>query len=192
MKYVAPGWSCAVPVHLRAALAGVAALLGLAGAPGPTSAAPPTDDYVGAVVAAWQDDPVYVSPDSGALGAEDADRLRGRIEGWRDDVHIAVLPALALREVPGSSEPGRARILLERLADEFGPEGVYVVAFGGVGTYGKAIGTDDDIGPIVATQVADHTLGQLDQTLDGIRDDLGAPGAEGDGFPWRCWSPGRP
>ncbi|MET1059360.1 MAG: hypothetical protein ABWX84_07170 [Nocardioides sp.] len=168
--------------RLVAALAVLATLLGI---PSTASAAPAADDYLDTVVAAWRDDPVYVSPDTGALGAEDADRLRERIDGWRDDVHIAVLPALALREVPGGgSEPDRARMHLEQLAGAYGSDGVYVVAFGGIGTYGAAIGTADDVGQIVADQVADHTLGQLDQTLDGILDDLGAPEAEGDGFPW--------
>lgn len=49
------------------------------------------------------------------------------------------------------------------------------MAFGGIGTYGVAFGTSDRVGPIVAEQVEAHTLGQLDQTLDGILDELGAP-----------------
>ncbi|WP_157551038.1 hypothetical protein [Nocardioides jensenii] len=153
------------------------------GAPVVPQAHPPADDYVATVAQAWADDPVHLSPQSGALSREDAEQLSARIDGWRDDVHIAVLPALALRSEPGSSDPERARAFLEAAADAFGPDGVYVVAFGGVGTYGAAIGTDDQVGPIVADQVASHTLGQLDQILDGILDDLGAPEESG-GFPW--------
>lgn len=143
------------------------------------------DDYVATVAEAWQESPVHVSPQSGALSEEDAKQLEQRIDGWRDDVHIAVLPAIALSSSPGTSDPERARSFIEAVADAFGEDGVYVVAFGGVGTYGAAVGTDDDIGPIMARQVQEHTLGQLDQTLNGALDELGAPESEDSGgAPW--------
>ncbi|KRF20949.1 hypothetical protein ASG90_00570 [Nocardioides sp. Soil797] len=139
------------------------------------------DDYVTTVADAWAESPVHVSPHAGALAKEDAEQLRERIEGWRDDVHIAVLPAVALSSSPGHSDPERARAFIEAVAATFGRDGVYIVAFGGVGTYGAAVGTDDRVGPILAQQVEEHTLGQLDQTLNGTLDELGAPEKEGDG-----------
>ncbi|WP_109507773.1 hypothetical protein [Nocardioides speluncae] len=110
------------------------------------------------------------------LAVAPVDNLRERIDGWRDDVYVAVLPAAALQEAPGPDQPAQARAFLARLADGLDRDGVYVVGFGGIGVYGAAVGTDDRVGPIVAEQVAEHTIGQLDQTLNGILDELGAPG----------------
>ncbi|QIX25473.1 hypothetical protein ncot_01875 [Nocardioides sp. JQ2195] len=173
--------SYAVPAGLSSAVAEPAAA-----APNTIAGQPlAADDYVATVVEAWHDTPVYVSPQSGALSPEDADQLVRRIDGWRDDVHIAVLPAIALGSSPGGSDPERARAFIAAAADALGPDGVYVVAFGGVGTYGAAVGTHDEVGPIMARQVEKHTLGQLDQTLNGVLDELGAPRSEDDGgMPW--------
>lgn len=141
------------------------------------------ESYVDVTVTAWQAGPVFTHHEAGALADDDADALRERIDGWRDDVYVAVLPAAALAEAPGPDQPAQARAFLARLADRLDRDGVYVVAFGGIGVYGAAVGTDDRVGPIVAEQVSEHTIGQLDQTLNGILDDLGAPGGEGGNGP---------
>lgn len=146
-----------------------------------TPAGARAESYVDVTVASWRADPVFTHDEAGALADDDADALRERIDGWRDDVYVAVLPAAALQEAPGADQPAQARAFLAQLADRLDRDGVYVVAFGGVGVYGAAVGTDDRVGPIVAEQVSEHTIGQLDQTLNGILDELGAPGGESSG-----------
>ena len=164
------------------------------------SAGPDEAAYVDATVAAWQGgDPVYVSPDSGALGDEDADALRDRITGWRDDVFVAVLPAKAIRQGDGA-DVDEASALLDELYDGMGRvDGIYVVNLSGAGTYAAGYGDAPgaiEVGRIVADQVEDHTLGQVDQILDGTLDELGAPDAAASprsGWSWRCSSvPRRP
>ena len=118
------------------------ALALLVAAPAAAASAGPDDaTYVDATVAAWQGgDPVYVSPDSGALGDEDADALRDRITGWRDDVFLAVLPAAAIRQGEGA-DVDEASALLDALYDGMGRvDGVYVVNFSGAGTYAAGYG----------------------------------------------------
>lgn len=139
--------------------------------------------YVAQSVEAWASSPIYLSPEAGQLAEADADELADRITGWRDDVFVTVLPAVAMGDFPGESEPEQAARFLDAAADAQGDLGVYVVSFGGQGTYGASYGTDDEVGPIVAEQVRDHTLGQSDQILSGILDELGAPGGGG-GLPW--------
>ena len=152
------------------------------------SAGPDEAAYVDATVAAWQGgDPVYVSPDSGALGDEDADALRDRITGWRDDVFLAVLPAAAIRQGEGA-DVDEASALLDALYDGMGRvDGIYVVNFSGAGTYAAGYGDAPgaiEVGRIVAEQVKDHTLGQVDQILDGTLDELGAPDSGGVSAVW--------
>ena len=146
------------------------------------------DGYVDATVAAWSGgDPVYVSPDSGALADAEADALRDRITGWRDDVFVAVLPATAIRQ-GGDADVAEASALIDDLYDGMGGrDGIYVVNLSGAGTYaagyGDAAGAGD-IGRIVADQVGSHTLGQVDQILDGTLDELGAPDDGGVSVAW--------
>ncbi len=118
------------------------ALALLVAAPAAAASAGPDDaTYVDATVAAWRGgDPVYVSPDSGALGDEDADALRDRITGWRDDVFVAVLPAAAIRQGDGA-DVDEASALLDELYDGMGRvDGIYVVNFSGAGTYAAGYG----------------------------------------------------
>ncbi|GAB2888287.1 hypothetical protein [Nocardioides pacificus] len=140
-------------------------------------------DYVAEAAAALADGPVHLSDDSGAITPAQVDVLEERIDGWRDDVYVVVVPAAALSAMPGGSDPAQAMAFVDGVADEVGRDGVYVVSFSGAGTYGAAYGTDDRVGPIVAEEVDEHTLGQVDQILHGVLDGLGAPGGEG-GFPW--------
>lgn len=169
----------------RLLLALVALVLALS-VPGVAHADEQLDAEVADAAATWSGgDPVYVSPDSGALSAADADALRDRITGWREDVFVAVLPASAVRQGDGE-DVDEASALLDQLYVAAGEQdGVYLLNVSGAGTYaagyGEAAGTRD-VGRIVAEQVRDHTLGQVDQVLEGTLDELGAPG--GGGFPW--------
>ena len=157
---------------------------------GASTGAAPADAtaYVDATVAAWSGgNPVYVSPDSGALDEADADALRDRITGWREDVFVAVLPASAVRQGDGA-DVDEASALLDQLYDGMGRiDGIYVVNFSGAGTYGAGYGDAPgaiDVGRIVAGQVEGHTLGQVDQVLDGTLDELGAPESGGVSTLW--------
>ncbi|MDT0202559.1 hypothetical protein [Nocardioides sp. AE5] len=173
---------------IRAALALAAFILGALALPGTAAASTATSEPDPALLAeisdAWAQDPVYLSSRSGALDPDDANQISDRIDGWRNDVFIAVLPASAFDDLPGATDPQKAIGFIEALADVHGPDGIYIVAFGGVGTYGAAIGTDDPVGPIMADQVAQHTLGQLAETLNGVLDDLGAPDSPDGRSPW--------
>jgi hypothetical protein len=147
--------------------------------------APVTDAtaYVAETVATWQGgDPVYLSPESGALAADDADALRDRITGWRDDVFLAVLPAAAIRQGEGA-DVDEASALLDQLHEAMGGvDGIYVVNLSGAGTYAAGYGDAPgavDVGRIVAREVRDHTLGQVAQVLEGTLDELGAPESGG-------------
>lgn len=163
----------------------------------PVQAAPlvaqdtPTDPYAAAAVAAWRGgDPVFVSAESGSLTSDDAAGLRERIEGWRDDVFVAALPATALRR-SDADDPDEASALLDVLyAGLERPDALIVVNFSGAGTYAAGYGDApgaDELGPVVAEQVGSHTLGQVDQVLDGTLDELGAPSPDGGGGVSRWW-----
>lgn len=143
----------------------------------PARAGAPTD-YVTEVALALADGPVHLSDDSGALTGAQADALEERIDGWRDDVYVAVVPAAALSAMPGASDPAQAMAFVDAVADQVARDGVYVVSFSGAGTYGAAYGTDDPVGGIVAEEVDAHTLGQVEAILNGVLDGLGAPGGE--------------
>ena len=141
--------------------------------------------YADEAVDTWRSgDPVHVSADSGALSPDDAAELRGRIDGWRDDVFVAVLPATAIRQ-NDADDPGEASALIDELYAGMGSlDGIYVVSFSGAGTYAAGYGDvpgAQEIGQIMADEVADHTLGQVDKILDGTLDELGAPRAADEG-----------
>jgi len=144
--------------------------------------------YVDATLSAWsENDPFYVSPDSGALDEADADALRDRITGWRADVFIAVLPARAIRQGDGA-DADEASALLDQLYVGMGRlAGIYIVNLSGAGTFAAGYGDAPragDVGRIVAKQVGSHTLGQVEQILDGTLDELGAPDEDGVSAAW--------
>jgi hypothetical protein len=146
------------------------------------------DGYAERTVAAWAaGDPVYVSPDSGALAADDADVLRDRVTGWRDDVFVAVLPAAAIHQGSGD-DADEASALIDTLYEGMGArDGIYIVNLSGAGTYAAGYGDADragDVGRILAEQVGSHTLGQVDQVLEGTLDELGAPEQGGVPVAW--------
>jgi hypothetical protein len=150
-----------------------------------STTAPDPQQYVDDTVATWQDgQPVYLDPGSGAITEAQAEQLGDRITGWRDDVFVAVLPAAAVRQGPGDDADEASDLLDELYVGMGQQDGVYVVNVSGAGTYAAGYGDApgaDDVGRIVADEVRDHTLGQVDQVLDGTLDELGAPG--GGGFP---------
>jgi hypothetical protein len=148
----------------------------------------PTDPYAAAAVEAWRGgDPVFVSAESGSLTSADAADLRERIEGWRDDVFVAVLPATALRQ-GDAADPDEASALLDVLyAGLERPDALIVVNFSGAGTYAAGYGDAPgaaELGSVVAEEVGSHTLGQVDQVLDGTLDELGAPSSDGGVSVW--------
>ncbi|MXG89881.1 hypothetical protein [Nocardioides flavescens] len=149
-------------------------------APASARAASTPDPYVAAAVDTWRGgDPVFVSAESGAVSPDDAADLRARIVGWRDDVFVAVLPALALRQSATDDDVDEASALLDQLYAGLGrDDALLVVAFSGAGTYAAGYGDApgaDDLGRIVAEELDAHTLGQVDQVLEGTLDRLGAP-----------------
>ncbi|MFT4286255.1 hypothetical protein [Nocardioides sp.] len=151
------------------------------------------DPYVDAAEAGWRDGPVYLSPEAGALSPTQASALADRIEGWRDDVYVAVLPATALENRPGA-EPERALTLLDELEDRTpdGIGGIVIASFGGIGTFAASYDPlrdgDEQVGQLMADAVADHTVGQQAEVVEEVLDELGAPGGPGGsgGFP-RGW-----
>lgn len=153
-----------------------ALLAALALAVGGPAAATEAED----AAATWSaGDPVYISPESGALSAEDAEHLRERISGWRDDVFVAVLPAASIRAGEGD-DLDQASALIDDLYFAMGErDGIYLVSFSGAGTYASGYGEvagAQEVGRIMAGQVGEHTKGQLAEILDGTLDQLGAPG----------------
>ena len=171
---------------LLLAVACGATSLGTAYAAGAPATDSQTDSQIDATVAAWRSGPVYLSSASGALTPAQRDALAARIRGWRDDVHVAVLPAIALG---GSHRPQDAMAFTDRLADAWhartGGAGVLLVSFSGVGTYAGAYDPirsgDDRVGAIMADETESHTLGQQYQILDAVLTRLGAPGGSGSG-----------
>ena len=140
-------------------------------------------------MAAWQGgDPVYVSPESGALGDEDANGCGtgspagATTSSWR----------CSCGGDPGrGSRRGRGLGAARRAVRRHGRvDGIYVVNFSGAGTYAAGYGDAPgafEVGRIVAEQVQDHTLGQVDQILDGTLDELGAPDGGGVSALWVSW-----
>jgi len=167
-------WALTLPLVI-----GTATGTATGAAAGPAARPAAAASYVDAAASTWSaGDPLYVSPDSGALDEAHADALRDRITGWRDDVFVAVLPAAAIRQGEGA-DVDEASALLDELYVAMGRlDGIYLVNLSGAGTYAAGYGDAPragDVGRIVAEQVGSHTLGQVDRILDGTLDELGAP-----------------
>lgn len=129
------------------------------------------------VATAWETAPVYVDEtQDGLVPAEDEARLTDRVEGHSPATYLAVLPATALSDQPGDTNEARATAFLDAVADA-GPDGVYLVVFGGAGTYGAAYGVDADVAHAVQTAVDQHTRSQQVAILDDALTGLGVPGA---------------
>lgn len=132
---------------------------------------------VATVADAWRDQPVYVDPSQHALVSDaDAAHLAGRVTGHEPPTFVAVLPAAALSEQPGRTNDERADAFLDAVVDATARDGVYLVVFGGTGTWGTAVGSDLPVGPVLEDALADHTRSQVVPVLDTVLTELGVPG----------------
>ena len=134
-------------------------------------------DRVAGVADAWRDQPVYVDPSQHSLVSDaDAAHLAGRVTGHEPATFVAVVPAAALSEQPGRTNDERADAFLDDMVDATARDGVYLVVFGGTGTWGTAVGSDLPVGPVLEDALADHTRSQVVPVLDTVLTELGVPG----------------
>lgn len=161
-----------------------------AATPGPVAADTANDttsDTAAAVADVWQDQPVYVDPRQDSFVSDaDTAHLIDRVADHDPSTFIAVLPAAALSEHPGNSNDERADAFLDDLVDATASDGVYLVVFGGSGTWGTAVGSDLPVGPVLDDVLADHTRSQVMPVLDTALTELGVPGeaVQGEGEPY--------
>ncbi|WP_053204644.1 hypothetical protein [Jiangella muralis] len=147
----------------------------------PRAEEPAPSDVPGEVAMAWASAPVYVDEtQSGIVPATEAERLTDRVDGRSPAVYIAVLPATALSDMPGDDDAARAAAFIDAVAAEGGPDGIYLVVFGGAGTYGAAISVDAPVGEAVETAIGRHTRSQQVAILDDALTELGVSGAPED------------
>ncbi|TDE10906.1 hypothetical protein [Jiangella asiatica] len=164
---------------LTAALLALAGT-GLAAAPAAVelSGPAPADGHVADVLAGWESAPVFVDPGQRSIVSDDdAQRLTARVEGQDPPTYIAVVPAVALSDMPGGSNDERGRAFLDALADAGAPDGAYLVVFGGAATYGMAVGIDAPVGPALDAALDRYTRSHQVAVLDDVLTELGLPGA---------------
>lgn len=153
----------------------------------PQAEEPAPGDVPGEVALAWASAPVYVDEtQSGIVPTAEAERLADRVDGRSPAVYIAVLPATALSDQPGDDDDERAAAFIDAVAAAGGPDGVYLVVFGGAGTYGAAVSVDAPVREAVETAVGRHTRSQQVAILDDALTELGVSGApeESGGAGW--------
>lgn len=142
---------------------------------------PASGDFPGAVALAWASEPVYVDEtQSGIVSAADAERLADRVDGHSPAVYIAVLPAAALSDQPGDDDDARGAAFLDAVDEAGGPDGIYLVVFGGAATYGADYGVDSSVAEAVGAAVEAHTRSQQVAILDDALTELGVSGAPED------------
>jgi hypothetical protein len=153
-------------------LAGLLVMVVLWAHPGVASAADvgPLD-----VVDGWKTSPVYVDPTQRALVSDkDATRLAERVAGHQPAIRIAVVPASTL---DSSMKEETARSFVNSVVDVQRSDGVYLVVFGGLVTWGSAVGVDTPIADILKNELAKHSRSDPVGTLDGVLDQMGVPGS---------------
>lgn len=153
----------------------------------PAAAEPAPSGYPGEVAMAWASAPVYVDDtQSGIVSADEAERLAGRVDGHSPAVYIAVVPAAALSDLPGGDDDARGAAFIDAVDQAGGPDGVYLVVFGGAAMYGAAVGVDAPVAEAVETAVERHTRSQQVAILDDALTGLGVSGApdDEDGAGW--------
>ncbi|ADB34947.1 hypothetical protein Kfla_5943 [Kribbella flavida DSM 17836] len=134
------------------------------------------------VVQGWQSSPVYVDPSQRALVPDsEAQRLADRVEGHDPAIRIAVVPAASLAS-SGSREQA-ARAYVDKVVDLQREDGIYLVVFGGVITWGSAVGVDTPIARILTDELAKHSRSDPVGVMDGVLDQLDVPGSPGGDFP---------
>ena len=159
---------------LIAALAvGAGAMLAVA--PAQASVAP-GESYVAAVVDAWQVGSVYVDRTQHLLiTGEDAAGLAERVRGQDPAIHIAVVPAVALSTMSGSSDDQRGVAFVREAVDRFGSDGHFFVVFGGTGTYSGSVGVGPPADVALEDQLDKFTRGEPAALLNAVLDELGVP-----------------
>jgi hypothetical protein len=134
------------------------------------------EPYLDAVVDAWTRSDVYVDDSQHLLmAADEASRLAERVDGNRPPIRIAVVPAVALSELPGGTDHGRAIAFLEEGTDRLGRDGHYFVVFGGTGVYSATIAVDPPAEDALVGQLGNFTRGEPAALLHAVLDDLGVP-----------------
>ncbi len=162
-------------------LAGLLVLATLWAVPGVASAADvgPLD-----VVEGWKSSPVYVDATQRSLVSEkDAARLAERVAGHEPAIRIAVVPASTLD--PGLKNQGAASFV-NSVVDVQQADGVYLVVFGGLLTWGSAVGVDTPIAQILTDELAKHSRSDPVGLLDGVLDQMEVPGSS-KGAPGWLW-----
>ncbi|RIQ14543.1 hypothetical protein DY240_24325 [Jiangella rhizosphaerae] len=158
-----------------------------ANGPALVASEPAPGGFAGEVAMAWASAPLYVDDtQSSIVSADDAERLAGRVDGHSPAVHIAVVPATALSDMPGGDDDARGAAFLDAVHEAGGPDGVYLVVFGGAATYGAAYDVDAPVAEAVETAVGRHTRSQQVAILDDALTELGVSGApeESGGAGW--------
>ncbi|TDD67721.1 hypothetical protein E1262_17980 [Jiangella aurantiaca] len=155
----------------------------------PAASEPAPGGYPGDVAMAWASAPVYVDETQASIvSADDAERLADRVDGHSPAVYIAVVPATALSDMPGGDDDARGAAFLDAVHEAGGPDGVYVVVFGGTATYGAAYDVDAPVQEALETAIERHTRSQQVAILDDTLTELGVSGAPeefgGAGWVW--------
>ncbi len=134
-------------------------------------------DYVAEVVDGWADSPVYVDPSQTELLSDEQARvLADRIRAGQPDAFVAVLPAAALDDQRGDDRGRQARTFLSAVARAQGSDGIYIVSFGGIGSYAESVGVPVDAGAAIRAESAEHADSAVPQLLDAVLTRLGYPG----------------
>ncbi|MFG1620869.1 hypothetical protein [Kribbella sp. NPDC049227] len=130
-----------------------------------------------AVVEGWRTSPVYVDSSQRALVPDDeAAKLAERVKDHSPAIRIAVLPAEALNDGRRDKQDS-ARAFLDSVVDKQSADGIYVIVFGGLITWGSAVGVDTPIASILTDELGKHSRSDPVGTLNGVLDQLGAPKA---------------
>jgi hypothetical protein len=146
----------------------------LAVVPAQASVAP--DEHVDAVVDAWRVGFVYVDRTQHLLmTGEDAADLEERLRGHDPAIRIAVVPAVALSTMSGSSDDQRGVAFVREAVDRFGSDGHYFVVFGGTGTYSGSVGAGPPADVALTGQLDNFTRGEPAALLNAVLDELGVP-----------------
>ena len=130
-----------------------------------------------AVVEGWKTSPVYVDPSQRSLVPdEEAAKLADRVKDHDPAIRIAVLPAEALNDGRRDKQMS-ARAFVDFVVDKQAADGIYLVVFGGLITWGSAVGVDAPVGPILTDELGKHSRSDAVGTLNGVLDQLDVPKA---------------
>jgi hypothetical protein len=125
------------------------------------------------VVDGWKTSPVYVDPTQRSLVPDkEAERLAERVAGHQPAIRIAVVPASTL---DSSQKEITAQSFVNSVVDVQRADGVYLVVFGGLITWGSAVGVDTPIAGMLTEELGKHSKSDPAGTLNGVLDQMGVP-----------------